>query len=158
MDECSVHGRVLDAGDITALYAGGSGLLLDQWDASPAPAGVFPFTDVNVQYDSHLEEDASLDLRDQVADPGALNMTALNAPPAPSILGFMGYGRRGLGNTPRLERTSAIGDHFDISGSTSFSAIVWARMDTALDNFPNIFGIWDTSPAGEQFLTLGLVE
>ena len=156
MDEVSLHGRVLDSDDIDTMYASGSGLLLDDWDASVPPTGVFPFTDVNVQYDSHLEEDGSLDLRDQVASPGALNMTALNAPPLPSILGFMGYGRRGLGNTQRLERTTAIGDHFDISGSTSFSAIMWARMDTALDNFPNIFGIWDTSPAGEQFLTLGL--
>ena len=111
---------------------------------------------MNVQYDSHLEEDGSLDQRDLIADPGALDLTALNAPPLPSILGFMGYGRRGLGNTPRLERTTAIGDHFDISGSTSFSAIVWARMDTALDNFPQIFGIFDSSPAGEQFLQLDL--
>ena len=156
MDEASVHGRVLDAADITTMYASGSGLLLDDWDASAPPAGVFPFTDVNVQYDSHLEEDGSLDQRDLIATPGALNLTAIGAPPAPSIVGFMGYGRRGLGNTPRLERTTAIGDHFDISGSTSFSAIMWVRMDTALDNFPQIFGIFDSTPAGEQFLQLDL--
>lgn len=156
MDEASIHGRVLDAADITAMYAGGSSLTLDSWDASPAPTGVFPFTDVDVQFDSHLEEDGSLELRDQVAVPSALNFTAIGTPPVPSILGFMGYGRRGLGNTPRLERTTAIGDHFDISGLTSWSMIVWARMDTALDNFPQVFGIFDTSPAGEQFFSLTL--
>lgn len=157
MDEVSIHGRVTDATDVSAIYASGAGLLLDDWDTAAAPpVGTFPFTDVNVQYDSHLEEDGSLDLRDQVASPGALNLTAIGAPPLPSTLGFMGYGRRGLGNTPRLERTSAIGDHFDISGSTSFSAIMWARMDTALDDSPQVFGIWDSTPAGEQFLTVTL--
>lgn len=156
MDEVSVHGRVTTAADVTAMYASGAGLLLDQWDGTAAPTGTFPFTDVNVQYDAHNEEDASLDLRDLIATPGALDFTAIGAPPAPSQNGFMGTGRRGLGNTPRLERTSVIGDHFDISGSTSFSMICWARMDTALDNFPQIFGIFDSTPAGEQFLQLDL--